>query len=61
MDPRRQRTRERLRGAVLELAAAKPIERVTVAELARAAGVMRDTVYRHTPGPVELLAEVLGE
>jgi len=59
MDPRQRRTRTQLRSAILELAARQPVGSLTVAEVARAAGVTRDTFYRHAAGPVELLADVL--
>ncbi|MBK0417727.1 helix-turn-helix transcriptional regulator [Leucobacter sp. CSA1] len=61
MDPRQLRTRNKLRQTLHRLAAAKPISRVTVAEIARDAGVTRDTVYRHGSDPVQLLADFLGE
>ncbi|PFG42603.1 TetR family transcriptional regulator [Isoptericola jiangsuensis] len=61
MDPRQQRTRASLRAAILELAGQRPVGTLTVAEVARAAGVTRDTFYRHTTSPVELLAGVLEE
>ncbi|QLD10313.1 TetR/AcrR family transcriptional regulator [Microbacterium oleivorans] len=60
MDPRSIRSRTALRGAVLELAAGKPIGVVSVAEVCRVAGVTRDTFYRHADAPVTLLAEALG-
>lgn len=61
VDPRRLRTRGTLRGVVYTIAAHKPIGRVTVAEIARAANVTRDTVYRHGSDPVQLLASLLDE
>ncbi|MGK9147680.1 TetR/AcrR family transcriptional regulator [Plantibacter flavus] len=61
MDPRQARTRRSLRDAIYVLAAEKPIEQVTVAEVARAASITRDTFYRHAPTPVHLLADFLGE
>ncbi len=61
MDPRYARSRERLRTAVYELAAVKPITDVQVQELCDAAGVTRDTFYRHATSPVALLASVLGD
>ncbi|GAB3062217.1 TetR/AcrR family transcriptional regulator [Sediminivirga luteola] len=59
MDPRQQRTWARLGTAVRTLASARPITEVTVAELAQAAGISRDTFYRHAAGPADLLAAVL--
>jgi len=61
MDPRQARTRRALRDAIYELAAAKPIDQVTVAEVSRAASITRDTFYRHAATPVHLLADFLGE
>lgn len=61
MDPRQLRTRNTLRATVYEIAATKPIGSVSVAEIARAAGVTRDTVYRHAADPVQLLAGFLDE
>ncbi|WP_291279551.1 hypothetical protein [Galactobacter sp.] len=59
MDPRQEPVEARLQEAVLDLAARTPIERVTVTQLARAAGCGRDTVYRDTTDPVDLLIRVL--
>ncbi|NKQ51934.1 hypothetical protein HFP15_03450 [Amycolatopsis sp. K13G38] len=61
MDPRFRRTRERLRAALYELAAVRPVADVSVAELCRIAGITRDTFYRHAKSPVDLLADFLGE
>lgn len=46
-DPRWQRSRARLHAAVLELAADRPVERITGSALASAAGVHRSTIYEH--------------
>jgi AcrR family transcriptional regulator len=59
IDPRQQRTRERLYGAVLELAASRPIAEVGVTELAAAAGVHRSTLYEHASSPFDLLEQAL--
>ncbi len=61
MDPRQARTRAALRAAIYELAAAQPIADVTVAQVARAASITRDTFYRHATTPEHLLAAFLGE
>jgi AcrR family transcriptional regulator len=61
MDPRQARTRRALRDAIHTLATERRIDQVTVADVARAAGITRDTFYRHAPTPVHLLADVLGE
>ncbi|WP_051233528.1 TetR/AcrR family transcriptional regulator [Pseudonocardia asaccharolytica] len=48
-DPRAQRSRARLRTAILELAASKEIGSITMSEVAKTAGVHRATVYQHFP------------
>ncbi|MFF5565657.1 TetR/AcrR family transcriptional regulator [Streptomyces sp. NPDC012623] len=48
-DPRTARTRERLRRALLDECARRPLEEVGVAALARRAGVGRATFYLHYP------------
>jgi AcrR family transcriptional regulator len=61
MDTRQLRTRAQLRSAILGLAAREPVGTLSVAEVARAAGVTRDTFYRYAASPVELLAGVLDD
>ncbi|QJU55807.1 TetR family transcriptional regulator [Herbiconiux sp. KACC 21604] len=61
MDPRYERTQQQLRHAVYRLAAERPVGEIGVAELCRAAGVTRDTFYRHAVSPTTLLAEALGD
>ena len=69
---RRRSTREALRGAALASFASKGFANVTVAELARSAGVTERTFFRHFPTKeavlfqdyetqVEWLSEALGE
>ncbi|SDQ12612.1 transcriptional regulator, TetR family [Microbacterium sp. cf332] len=53
------RSREALRRAALDLAAGRPVAELSVAEVCRAAGVTRDTFYRHADAPVSLLADAL--
>jgi len=71
-EQRRRSTREALRGAALASFASKGFANVTVAELARAAGVTERTFFRHFPTKeavlfqdyetqVEWLSEALGE
>lgn len=55
-----RRSREQLRAAVLELAATTDIGDLTVSAICSAAGVTRDTFYRHADSPVDLLADALG-
>ncbi|WP_432511184.1 TetR/AcrR family transcriptional regulator [Kineococcus sp. SYSU DK001] len=59
MDARAQRSFERLSAAVLELAAGGAPETLSVAEVARTAGVHRSTFYEHSESPSALLREVL--
>ncbi len=61
MDPRARRTRNKLREAVTSLAAERAIGEITVADVARRAGVTRNTVYNHAPTPTALLCQFLGE
>ncbi len=60
-DARILRTRARLADAVLALAAERDIAHVSVAELARRAGINRGTFYDHAQSPVELLTSVLSQ
>ncbi|WP_353808875.1 TetR/AcrR family transcriptional regulator [Agromyces sp. SYSU T00194] len=60
MDPRQARTRQALRSAVLELVERMPLADVSVTDAARAAGISRDTFYRHATGVGDLLAQALG-
>ncbi|AYG04658.1 TetR/AcrR family transcriptional regulator [Gryllotalpicola protaetiae] len=61
VDARVEATRARLRTAVFELASAKDIADVSVAELARAADIDRSTFYSHASSPTELLSGFLGD
>ncbi|MCL2466255.1 MAG: hypothetical protein FWF02_01695 [Micrococcales bacterium] len=53
------RVRVALRRAVLELAAQRPAEEISVAELTSQAGVSRTVFYSHASSPVRLLADAL--
>lgn len=59
MDPRQERSRARLRAAILAEVEAQPLALVTVAAVARRAEVGRDTFYRHADSTAELLADAL--
>ncbi len=61
MDVRQARTRSKLRNAIYAIAAEKHVNKISVAEVARAAEITRDTFYRHGTSPVELLASFLRE
>ena len=58
-DARIVRTRAALHGAVLELAARKPVPEISVSELAQLAGINRVTFYKHFTSPGEVLASAL--
>jgi AcrR family transcriptional regulator len=59
IDPRIVRTAQACRGAIVELAAERPISQVTIADLAQRAGVTRATFYNHYTNPLGVLIEVL--
>jgi len=61
MDPRFLRSREALRKTIYEMASRRSITEISVAELCRAAGVTRDTFYRHASSPTNLLSDLLVE
>ncbi|MFE7131374.1 TetR/AcrR family transcriptional regulator [Streptomyces sp. NPDC057638] len=58
-DPRAQRTRARLRAAILELTVAKDPAAITMTEVARHAGVNRATVYQHFPDVNALVTDAM--
>lgn len=58
-DPRVARTTTALRQAVVELAAQRPVSRITVAELAERAGITRATFYNRYATPLDPLIEAL--
>ncbi|WP_124039996.1 TetR/AcrR family transcriptional regulator [Neoactinobaculum massilliense] len=58
-DPRFQKVRQKLIGAVVELGREGSVDAVTISQLASRAGVARQTVYKHTPSAPALLAEYL--
>ncbi|MDR7187283.1 AcrR family transcriptional regulator [Microbacterium sp. BE35] len=59
MDPRKQRSRDRLYAAALRLAEDRPIASLTVTQLADAAGVHRSTFYEHAESPEALVEAAL--
>ncbi len=59
MDPRKQRSRDRLYAAALELAEDQPISSLTVTQIADAAGVHRSTFYEHADSPEGLVEAAL--
>lgn len=61
MDPRARRSRDRLTKAVVTFAEAGRLDDVSVSELAREAGVTRDTFYRHASSVTDLLTTAIGE
>ncbi|MGW2277891.1 TetR/AcrR family transcriptional regulator [Streptomyces sp. NPDC001770] len=58
-DIRVLRSRRKLREAVLLLAAARPIESVSVADVTRTAGLNRTTFYNHASSPADALEQAL--
>lgn len=58
-DPRWVRTRGALVAAVVAAASERPIDRISLAELATAAGVSRSTVYEHAASARDLLETML--
>ncbi|AZM55577.1 TetR family transcriptional regulator [Streptomyces sp. WAC 01529] len=60
-DPRAQRSRARLRTAILELVAAKDPASITMSEVAKHAGVNRATLYQHFPDVNALVTDALEE
>ncbi|MEU6075312.1 TetR/AcrR family transcriptional regulator [Micromonospora sp. NPDC047074] len=60
-DPRVRRTRARLRAAVLALAAERELGDITIAEVARRAGVNRATTYLHFADLDALVADAMDE
>jgi AcrR family transcriptional regulator len=58
-DPRTVRTAQACGEALVELASARPISQITVADLAERAKVTRATFYNHYASPLELLIQVL--
>lgn len=59
VDPRFARSATALEATVLTLAASRPVEDLSVSEIARAAHVSRATFYNHAESPEELLGRVL--
>ncbi|WP_069813651.1 TetR/AcrR family transcriptional regulator [Streptomyces sp. TP-A0874] len=60
-DPRAQRSRSRLRAAILELAAVREPATITMSEIAKLAGVNRATVYQHFPDVDALVTDAMEE
>lgn len=61
MAQRQSRSTAALRDAVVQLAQGKRADQINVSELCRAAGITRDTFYRHAVSPIQLLAQVLND
>ncbi|PCN49182.1 TetR family transcriptional regulator [Curtobacterium sp. 'Ferrero'] len=59
VDARILHTTAALREAILRLAADRPVSRITVSDVTRAAGINRATFYSHAVSPGSLLADVL--
>jgi len=59
MDPRAAQTREALSAAILELAAERPLDAITVTDIVSRADVHRSSLYQHFSDREELLASAL--
>ncbi|MFT4212279.1 MAG: TetR/AcrR family transcriptional regulator [Microbacterium sp.] len=59
MDPRAARTRQSLQDALLALARERPLDEITVGDLAEHAGVNRSSFYQHYSEKETLLADAL--
>lgn len=57
-DARVLQTRKALREALLQLLDEKPLEEITIREIANVAGVNYTTFFRHHPGKQELLDDI---
>lgn len=58
-DSRVLQTRQALRRALLELIDARPLEQVTIREIAATAGISYNTFFRHYTGKEELVKEIV--
>lgn len=58
LDRRQKKTRQAIQTALLSLMKDKPLERITITELAAAAGVNRKTFYNHYSSIQEVRAEL---
>jgi len=59
MDPRSQRTQRALQQAALELAVERPLDAITIGDIAERAGVNRSSFYQHYSDKETLLADAL--
>lgn len=59
VDPRALRTRSRLQEALLALARERPLDEVTIGDIATRAAVNRSSFYQHYPDKETLLADAL--
>lgn len=61
LDPRVARTRRLLQDALMDLARTRPLDDVSIGDIADAATVNRTTFYQHYPDKETLLADALDE
>ena len=61
LDPRVARTRRLLQDALMDLAKARPLDDISIADIADAATVNRTTFYQHYQDKETLLADALDE
>lgn len=60
-DARAVRTREALRAALLDLLESKPLDQITIRDIAAAAGIGYTTFFRHHPTKESLLDDLAAE
>ena len=58
---RGQRTQEKIEQATLALFAEKGVDRTTIGDIARAAGIAEGTIYRHYPSKEELIWQLFSQ
>lgn len=56
----KERTREAIVAALRELVSRRPVDQVTVDQIAEAAGISRRTFFNYFPGVAALLSEIIG-
>jgi len=61
LSPRGQRTQEKIERVTLALFAEKGVDRTTIGDIARAAGIAEGTIYRHYPSKEELIWQLFSQ
>lgn len=60
-DLRIRRTKRGIKDAFLELLEKKPIDDITISEIAKVAGVNRKTFYRHYPTKYQIMEDIIDD